>query len=152
MVIKYLADRKENIEEIIDWLYKQWGDNYEYGKEVWEKRIYNRLVKKTIPTTFIALENDEAIGTASIIEHDMDIKKELTPWLADVYVKEENRGKRVATKLIKRVIKEARDINVKKLYLYTREAEGLYKKLGWEVIERVNYYGVHVPIMVLDLN
>ncbi|MGM0410689.1 MAG: GNAT family N-acetyltransferase [Bacillota bacterium] len=152
MEIKYLADSKENIEEVIDWLYKQWGDNYEYGKEVWEKRIYNRLVKKTIPTTFIALENDEAIGTASIIEHDMDIKKELTPWLADVYVKEENRGKKVATKLIKRVIKEARDINVKKLYLYTREAEGLYKKLGWEVIEKVNYYGDHVPIMVLDLN
>ncbi len=152
MEIKYLADSKENIEIVVYWLYKQWGHNYEYGKKVWKKRIDNRLEKKTIPTTFIALENDEAIGTASIIKHDMDIKKELTPWLADVYVKEEKRGNKVATKLIQRVIKEAKDIDVKKLYLYTREAEGLYKKLGWEVIDRVNYYGDQVPIMVLELN
>ena len=151
MEIKYLADSKEYIQTVINWLYDQWGHNYEYGKEVWTKRINNRLRKQEIPTTFIAIENDKAIGTASLIEYDMDTRKDLTPWLADVYVKKEHRGKKVASKLVKRVIKEAEKIGIPKLYLYTREAEGLYKKLGWEVIERTDYYGDKVPIMIYNI-
>lgn len=151
MEIKYLADSQENIQKVINWLYGQWGHNYEYGKKVWTERINNRLDKKTIPTTFVAIENGEAVATASLIEHDMDTRKDLTPWLADVYVKEEQRGKGIASKLVKRVIKEAKDIGISKLYLYSREAEGLYEKLGWKVIERTNYYGDEVPIMIYEI-
>ncbi len=152
MEIKYLADSEEHIPTVINWLYRQWGHNYKYGKQVWTKRVNNRLRKMEIPTTFVAFENEKAIGTASLIEHDMDTRDDLTPWLADVYVQKDHRGKNVATRLVKRVIKEAEKIGITKLYLYTREAEGLYKKLGWEVIERTDYYGDEVPIMIYQIN
>lgn len=152
MEIKYLADSKDDIPKVINWLYEQWRHNYEYGKQVWTKRINNRLEKKTIPTTFVALEKGEAVGTASLIKHDMDDRKDLTPWLADVFVKKDYRGRGIASNLIKRVIKEAKKIGVSKLYLYSREAESLYKKLGWEVIERTEYYGDQVPIMIYKID
>ena len=37
MKIKYLAESKEYKENVINWLYKQWGHNYEYGKKVYDK-------------------------------------------------------------------------------------------------------------------
>lgn len=152
MRIEYLADNQEYIQNVIGWLYNQWGHNYEYGKKVWTKRVNNRLNKEKIPTTFIAIENNTPVATASIIEYDMDTRKDLTPWMADVYVDPNWRGQEIATKLIKRILKEAKEIGVSKLYLYTREAEGLYKKLGWKGIERIDYYGDNVPIMVYKIS
>ena len=152
MEIKYLKDSKENITKVINWLYEQWGHNYEYGKQVWVKRINNRLEKKSIPTTFVALEKGEAVGTASLIKHDMDTRKDLTPWLADVFVLKDFRKRGIASELVKRVIEEAKKIGVSKLYLYSREAEELYKKLGWKVIERTEYYGEEVPIMIYKID
>ena len=152
MEIKYLADEKEYIPQVIDWLYGQWGHNYEYGKKVWTERVNNRLNKKEVPTTFVALKDDEILGTASLIKYDMDTRKDLTPCLADVYVDPDWRGQQIASKLVKRVLKEAEDIGHSKLYLYTREAEGLYEKLGWKVIERIDYYGDNVPIMLYEFD
>mgnify|MGYP000706952887 CR=1 FL=1 len=152
MKIKYLTDSKKDIPKVIDWLYEQWGGNYEYGRNVWKKRINNRLEKKTVPTTFVALIDGEAVATASLIKHDMDTRKDLTPWLADVFVKKDYRKRGIASSLVKRVITEAEEIGFSKIYLYSREAEGLYKKLGWKLIERTNYYGDEVPIMVYKIN
>lgn len=152
MKIKYLTDSKKDISKVIDWLYEQWGGNYEYGRNVWKKRINNRLEKKAVPTTFVALIDGEAVATASLIKHDMDTRKDLTPWLADVFVKKDYRKRGIASSLVKRVITEAEEIGFSKIYLYSREAEGLYKKLGWELIERTNYYGDEVPIMVYKIN
>ncbi|RCW41717.1 GNAT family N-acetyltransferase [Halanaerobium sp. MA284_MarDTE_T2] len=152
MKIKYLADEKSCIPKVVNWLYEEWGGNYEYGREVWKKRVNNRLNKGKIPVTFVALMESDVVGTASLIKHDMDIKKNLTPWLADVYVPPNYRGKKIATKLVKRVLAEANQINISKVYLYTRQAAGFYRKLNWETIGKCNYYGAEVTLMEFNLN
>jgi hypothetical protein len=40
---------------------------------------------------------------------------------------------------------------VAQLYLWTHSAEGLYHKLGWEVVERTNYFGKEAVVMQIDL-
>ncbi|RCW79280.1 acetyltransferase (GNAT) family protein [Halanaerobium sp. DL-01] len=152
MNIEYLADRENDISKVVDWLYEQWGHNYEYGIDVWEKRVNNRLNKEKIPTTFIAIVDDEAVGTASIVENDMNTRKDLSPWLADVFVLESYRNRKIATKLIERILKEAKIIGIEKLYLYTREAEGFYVKKNWKIIDIVDYYGDKVTLMEYELN
>lgn len=152
MNIEYLADRQNDISKIVKWLYEQWGHNYEYGIDVWKERVNNRLNKEKVPTTFIAIVDDETVGTASIIENDMDTRKDLSPWLADVFVLDSYRNKKIATKLIERILEEAEKIGISKLYLYTREAEGLYIKNNWKTIDIVDYYGDRVSLMKYELN
>lgn len=152
MNIEYLINRKNDISKIAKFLYDEWGHNYEYGIDVWENRVKNRLNKEKIPTTFVAIIEDEVVGTASIIENDLDIRKDLSPWLADVFVLPSYRGNKIATKLVERVLEESRKIGLTKLYLFTREAEALYKKINWEPIDKFHYYGDKGTLMEYNFN
>ena len=51
---------------------------------------------------------------------------------------------------IGRATDEARRLNVERLYLWTHSAEGLYYKLGWQVVERTNYFGKDAVVMQID--
>jgi N-acetylglutamate synthase-like GNAT family acetyltransferase len=53
--------------------------------------------------------------------------------------------------LMHRATEEARRLNVPQLYLWTHSAEGLYHKLGWQVVERTNYFGKEAVVMQIDL-
>ncbi|MGM0501514.1 MAG: GNAT family N-acetyltransferase, partial [Bacillota bacterium] len=105
-----------------------------------------------LPRLRAAIVDDKAVGTASIIECDLETRKDLSPWLADVYVLPSHRGKKIATKLIERVLEETKKIGISKLFLFTREAEGLYKKMNWKLIDTINYHGDQGTLMKYELN
>ena len=100
-----------------------------------------------IPSVFIALLEDQLVGSSAILENDMCSKPELSPWLAAVYVREDFRRQGIAKKLITRCIQEAVQSNVCVLYLYTEFAAKYYEKLGWSLMERCEYKGVIVDVM-----
>jgi N-acetylglutamate synthase-like GNAT family acetyltransferase len=54
--------------------------------------------------------------------------------------------------LMHRATEEARRLSVPRLYLWTYSAEKLYDKLGWQVVERTNYFGKEVVVMQVDLS
>ena len=89
----------------------------------------------------------EIIGSASLVAQDMDDHPDLTPWLADVFVKPDYRGRGIATSLIQQIESEAKSAGIPRLYLYTPDAAKLYQKLGWRVYEECEYKGVEVVIM-----
>jgi len=101
--------------------------------------------------TVIALDDGEPIGTAALTEHDMEMHRELSPWLGGVYVVPAARGRGVARALIRDVIDRAAAFGAPVLCLYTNGAEGLYQKLGWRILSREPYMGRDVTIMVRDL-
>ena len=103
-----------------------------------------------IPTAYIALEGDEPLGTAALVMHDMDTHRELSPWLASVYVIPDARGRGVASALVRRIVQQAATLGIARLYLYTPDAQGLYEKLGWRVIGTEHFEGHHVTIMAID--
>jgi hypothetical protein len=51
-----------------------------------------------------------------------------------------------------RATEEAGRLNVPRLHLWTHSAEKLYDKLGWEVVERTNYFGKEAVVMQIDLS
>jgi len=103
-----------------------------------------------IPSTFVAVEND-VLGSAAIIECDMDTRPELSPWLASVYVAPEYRKQGVGTALVQHIIQQACDQGYTELFLYTPDQEKFYQQLGWQIIERVGYHDVDVTIMSISL-
>ncbi len=105
-----------------------------------------------IPQGFLALDNDVLLGSAFLVSEDMSTRKDLSPWLAGVFVKEEHREKGIASELIKRVEEEARRSGISKLYLCTEKATTLYLKLGWQLLESCDYNGVPVNVMHKNLH
>lgn len=146
--IEHLAAHPEFIPELAvlhfaEWSYLNPGGSLE-GKTDYLRRNCGR---SGVPSFIIAVEGADLVGSASLIAHDMDNRPELTPWLADVFVKPEYRGQGVATSLIRRIEFEAKSVVITKLYLYTPDAAGLYRRLGWNAVDECKYKGVDVIIM-----
>jgi GNAT superfamily N-acetyltransferase len=92
----------------------------------------------------------ELVGMVSLKFHDMDTRPDLDPWLGGLLVLPEWRNRGVGTMLMHRATEEARRLNISRLYLWTHSAEGLYHKLGWQVVERTNYFGKEAVVMQID--
>jgi hypothetical protein len=53
----------------------------------WAQRLYERTLRDQIPTTYVAVEQRQPVGSVTLVEHDMEIRVDLSPWLAGVYVR-----------------------------------------------------------------
>ena len=104
-----------------------------------------------IPFVVVATESGELAGSAALVESDMSIRPNLSPWLASVYVKPEFRRRGLGTRLVRRIEDEAGRRGIRKLYLFTEHARDLYAKLGWRDLETCEYQGVGVTVMFREL-
>ena len=152
MKIEYLADRPELIPELAELHFSEWS-YLNPGESLEGKAGYLRsnCGRNGVPTFVVAVDGTRLIGSASLIAQDMDNRPDLTPWLADVFVKPGYRGQGVATSLIQRIEAEAKSAGIEKLYLYTPDAAGLYLRLGWRTAEACKYKDVDVMIMTKRL-
>ena len=79
-------------------------------------------------------------------------RKDLTPFLAQLYVFPQSRCNGVGTTLIDAAVKEAKKLSWHKLYLYySGTLPQFYEKLGWHRIEEEAYREKTRIIMELDL-
>jgi len=154
IVIDYLANRPELVDELARLSWKEWQEVYERREQTLKHCLKNyreRMNTDRLPVTLVALQASELVGMVSLKFHDMDTRPDLDPWLGGLLVLPEWRNRGVGTMLMHRATEEARRLNVPHLYLWTHTAEGLYHKLGWQVVERTNYFGKEAVVMKMDL-
>ncbi|MBL8020216.1 MAG: GNAT family N-acetyltransferase [Leptospirales bacterium] len=146
MEIVNINKRPDLIPTVARWYHEEWGHirsrSYEHMVQVLQDRCVGDF-----PFTLVAIDQGEAVGTASLKIHDMDILQDLTPWLASVYVPPIHRGRRIAAALIGNVERVANGLGFMHLYLYTWTAATLYQKLGWLTLQELDYNGVDVVVM-----
>ncbi|GED21970.1 N-acetyltransferase GCN5 [Halomonas halmophila] len=104
-----------------------------------------------VPSVFAVMCGELPVGMASLVVDDMSDRRDLTPWLASVYVLPEWRGHGIASRLVRRVEEEAEAHGVGRFYLYTPDQQALYRRLGWQDVEEREYRGEVVTIMQRDL-
>ena len=100
-----------------------------------------------VPLVIIAIDNNQLMGSAALVNEDMSTRKDLSPWLASVFVKPEFRKNGVGTSLVRHIEGEAQKRAIQKLFLHTEHARNLYASLGWHDLEECEYHGVSVAIM-----
>jgi N-acetylglutamate synthase-like GNAT family acetyltransferase len=148
MEIKHILKHPQAIPVIARWLENEWGH---LSPDVNFSKISSDLRKQkihhNIPETFIAVENNKFLGTASLVGNDMSTRPELTPWLAGVFVDPIFRNNGVGAELVKTVVAEAEIIGIKKFYLWTANKMNYYSNLGWQFFEQTNYLKKNVTIM-----
>ncbi len=149
MKIEYLIDFPEHIETVATWNFDQWSylskgsdyDSFLKGTK-WTAR------KNQIPETFAVIDGCEAIASVSLVKEENEVRKDLTPWLSCLYVREDRRNQGIGKKLADHVIVEANKLGFDTVYLEALLEHGdYYSKLGWSFLELSKFKGKDVVIM-----
>lgn len=148
MKIDFLGNYIDFVPELAELHFDEW--NHLSPEMTLEDRIIKLkeiALSIDVPFMLVAVENNQLLGSAALVKEDMKTRKDLSPWLAAVFVKTKFRGKGIGTKLITSVELEAKKRRKTELFLYTEHASKLYSNLGWQDIEKCKYQGVDVTIM-----
>ncbi|HXY54114.1 MAG TPA: GNAT family N-acetyltransferase [Nitrospirota bacterium] len=153
--IQYLADHKDVVSIIADWIYDEWF--YLYPEMILQDVVSflrERMNKEQLPLTLVAFEAGEPVGTVSLKMFDMETRGDLSHWLTSLYVAKPWRRRKIGSRLAETAEEKAADLGVCKLFLFTTDASlpgQFYAKLGWIVKETAIYHSYPVIIMEKDL-
>lgn len=153
-----------DLARVADWLQEEWGHHEPDLGAAQHYQAFEALCGGAgVPSVFVAraagmagqvmhyIGEGELVGTASLVDEDLDPRPWLSPWLASVYVLPEWRGRGIASMLVHRVEQEARQAGIKRLYLFTPDQQALYRRLGWRELERLEFFGEQVSVMLRGL-
>lgn len=152
--IEYLADHSSVVPTLAEWQHRKWN-HFRPGETIADRaeRLRQSARRDGCPLTFVAFGDGALLGSASLVPCDMQIRPDLTPWLADLYVAPAHRHHGAGAALVRRIVQEAVRLSVQTLYLFTtsKENERFYTTLGWSVRERLDYLGKLRVIMEIRI-
>ena len=137
-----IKENQEFLREVAELTQKEWGSKTNSEEEFRAK--INKKISKIINNfnnplycKLVLLDDDILIGFISIFPTDGDERKDLSPWYATMYVKEEFRGQGYSKILNNAILEEARKRGFKKLYLKT-DLINYCEKLGAIFLENLS--------------
>lgn len=139
--IKY---KQQYIKEVAILTQKEWGSKINSDEEF--KAKINKKIDKILKfldnpsyCKLILLDDNILIGFISIFPEDGEDRKDLTPWYATMFVKEEFRGMGYSKLLNEAILNEAKKRGFEKIYLKT-DLVNYYEKFGAIFLEKLNEY------------
>lgn len=149
MKIEFLKENPVFFDAIAEHMFREWG---QMSEGVTIARYYNYLEENLntnrIPLTIIAKSGaNELLGFASLVSFDMEINKDLSPWISGVFVIPEHRGRGIGRLLINRLEQLAFGFGYERLYLYTFDKEAFYRSMSWEKLKDERYLNRDAVIM-----
>ncbi len=135
MNIIKISNEDNYFKEIVNTYYEWWGHKYYDTLDKFYEYYKSCLTNQQLPRLYALLDNKELIGMYELNDHDR-IEVVETPFLSNVYIKEEFRGKGYSKLLINDSIKETKKLGFNKLYLRSHH-ENYYEKFGFKLIKEV---------------
>lgn len=138
-VKKFCELTEQELDKIIDKHFSHWSQysklmtlkdtTYKF-KEIYAKNI-------VIPYGIALFDKDEIIGFCILKFEDLKFYPEYNPWISDVMIFDQYRGKRNGIKLINAAKEELNKLKYTKAYLWTDKAPVFYEKQGFKYIKDV---------------
>lgn len=151
MKIINLRSAPEHIPTIAQWHHAQWGYLNPGGTVATRIEKMQRYLSATaIPSMYICVDGDKVLGTAALVESDMDSHPELSPWLASVYVHADYRKQGIGAQLVNKVVAVAKALGYSPIYLFTPDQAHFYESLGWQFIAQESYRGGEATLMKIE--
>ena len=128
--------------EIVNYLYNWWGYKKFNSYDEFYKTYLNYITNDNLPNLYALIINDTLIGAYEINEKDYVEEKEYTPYLANIFIKENYRGQKYSSILIEDCVVKTKKLGYNKLYLHTK-IENYYEKYGFKFKEEAETkYGI----------
>ena len=135
------AERPDLVPTVAGWLWAESWGRHGHSLEDTIGAVAKTVTATGMPHIYILLSEEQPVGTASLAASDLDARPELTPWLADVFVEPNSRGRGYAGRLTSAVESVCLERSVGTLWLYTRTAERIYARYGWRTVESFDQNG-----------
>ncbi|AXM39087.1 GNAT family N-acetyltransferase [Xanthomonas oryzae] len=101
-----------------------------------------------IPTTWVAKDEAQWLGSVSLLENDDARIRQWSPWLASLYVQPQARGQGIGEALVAHCVQDAARLCVPLLYLYCQPAlVPFYQRLGWQTHAEFLLGPMHIVVM-----
>jgi GNAT superfamily N-acetyltransferase len=101
----------------------------------------------------VAIEGTVAVGFVVLKLHEMDSYPDREHWLGSLFVPASERGRGIGGALIEEVILRCKEHGVILLSLQTERLDGgLYRRYGWEDVERTDSRGDQVLLMEREID
>lgn len=138
-------------ELIADWYLKEWN----IPMQVTIKKIKG-LTADASQVQVVMTIGDLPVATGGLYNHVALLDKEPKfkvhkHWLALMYTVDAERGKGFGALLCNYIQQHAKGIGLKEIFLFTHTAESLYKRLGWQQVERLLVSEREIVIMKKEL-
>ena len=89
--------------------------------------------EEDLPKCYMMLRDDNIIGYYQLVEQELIIRKDLSPWITTVFIDEQERGQRLSSKLLEHGRAVAGRLGYAKVYLTTDHIQ-FYEKFGFREI------------------
>lgn len=106
-------------------------------KKYTKEKVKRILKEDKVISILGLLDNDKLISFISLFKYDGDEMKNLTPWYATLYVKEEYRNKGYSKILNDAILNEAKKKRYNRIYLKSNLVN-YYEKFGAKYIKTLN--------------
>ena len=151
MAIELLADHPEHVDTLARWHCDEEATGDARRLEFWRRQLSSESGRHAIPIAFVAIDNNLPVGGVALVEANMTSHPELSPWLAGTFVHPSRRGEGLGLALVAHAVHRARELGVRRLFLYTERAQGLYERVGFRHLWDEVYEGETVVVMAIDL-
>lgn len=146
-----LQQRPQVLDDIAQWHFNEWQALYPQDSlQDFRTDLASTMSGDILPSTWLLLVDDEVVATASLLRHDLSSYPQLSPWLANVFVLPQWRGRGLAKRLIRQVMANAWQAGVAKLYLFTEDQTALYQSLGWCLWQEDQHQGKAISVMTAE--
>lgn len=145
------SNNHNEIALIAAWYLEEWGITH----EATQKKIAELARDKNEFHVLMSIEG-KPVATGGIYTSVSLVDKEprfraLQPWLALVYTVPELRGNGFGAVLCEYITQHAQMLGLKELHLFTDTAERLYRRLGWQELERLQVGTRNIVVMQKNL-
>ena len=121
MEISNIKNNDNYLKEYIMLCNEEWGSkkNKEQLKKYIEEKMKQIHSGSKVISILALIHDDKMLGFISLFKYDGEKRKDLTPWYATMYVKKEYRNRGYSKLLNDAILKEAKNLGYKKVYLKT---------------------------------
>ncbi len=134
--ISDLRQVPEFFDTVADRIWQAWWKRHGVAEAYIVQRLRENMRGSDLPIALVAHRGTAFLGTASLLDSDLDERPQYTPWVAAVWTEPDARGQGIAPALIEHACTEAFARNHEKVYLCAAPPRrAYYLQLGWHPIE-----------------
>lgn len=153
LLIDYLANHPAHQRKVATWHHAAWGHLNMPARGVGQRcrEFADQPAHEALNTTWLALLDGQPVASVSLLADDLDVRPELSPWLASLYVAPAWRRRGLGSRMIDRALDAAARLGWPRVYLFTADQVEYYRARGWQDLGREDCHGESVTLMMRQL-